>query len=104
MLTIKNIKKIEGITIVINGFQFTISTAVEYLKRYAIVLSYKGTAHAPIIVSINREGETFGVNGELKKYVMRRNDDNAQYISDDNLVTPYEFIRHITYYLNNPNQ
>lgn len=106
MLTIKNIHKIQNTQLVIggHGYGFEITEIIEVSDKYGIAITPRGNKWIPITLTINREAELFGNNGEVKKYVIRRDGLDPQYIGDENLVTPYEFIKHITYYLNNPNQ
>lgn len=101
MLTIKNLKKLEGFKVVVRGFEFEVVDTLEKKDTYEIGLWYnKGTAHSPIILTICREPEIFE-EGTLKKYIVRKGGHYPKYISNVNYCTPYELMKFISEYLNN---
>ena len=102
MLTIKNIDKIRGFKIIIKGFTFLITEISVTGVLYTITLvEENGSAWAPIKITIHREVDEYGNRSDIKKYVMRYNNDKSVYIDTDELLTQYEFIKNLTNYVNN---
>ena len=102
MLTIENIKKIEGIQIHIKGYTFIITEAKEYQQKYIFTLEYMGTVLAPFTVSLSRFNEQeFNKDLESCRYIFRKNGEYPCYVYLNKIGSRNDFIDSIAQYLNN---
>ena len=101
MLTIKNIDNIRGALLIIRGIRFKIVDVANTNYEYKFgIWCEQGTSHAPMVLTICREAETFDM-GEVKKYVMRKDGLYPHYVSKEILMSTNKFILHVTNFLNN---
>ena len=101
MLTIKNIETLIGNPIIIKGYPFIVDNVLISPDEYKIKIDDIRTAHASIIVILNRDEVMIGPpENRIRVYPLKKYGCSQVYLYRTGIETVNEFTKNLESYLN----